>query len=155
MRSKSRFAEDLRAHVRTVLLSDELIELAYAAGLDRDEITDRLWPLLTRQPPFRAQALLHAISPDPRETVAFMGTLLDEFASLAEWRATGLRSAAMRVASLHGLGARHAEMICSCWMLFGPSPLDPFASMQVFGREATLARCEQALRSFSANLMVS
>jgi hypothetical protein len=154
MRSKSRFAEDIREHVRTVLLNDELLGLAYEAGLERDDVTDSLWPLLTRQPPFRAQASLHAASPDPRETEAFMRALVEAYTVLDTWRAEGLRAAAMAVASRLRLDARQAERICACWMLFGPSPLDPFASMQVFGRDATLSRCEQALRSFSANLMV-
>ena len=154
MRSKSRFADEIKAHVCAVLLNDKVIELAFEAQLELDEATKQLQPLLTRRPPFQIQTLLHAASPDPRSTVGFMSALLDEFETLPDWQAGALREAALRAARRHGIDEQRADYLCGCWVLFGPSPFDPFASMQALGREATRERCAQVLGAFRANLMV-
>lgn len=156
MRSKSRFADEIREHVCNVLLNDHVIDLVYEAEVDFDDVMDRLQPLLTRRAraPFVTQTLLHAALPNPRRTLGFMSALHDTFDRLPDWEAATLRAATLRVAQQHTIEAASAEYICTCWVLFGPSPLDPFASMQALGRDTSLARCAQILDSFHANLTV-
>ena len=83
-----------------------------------------------------------------------MSALLDAFEAVPDWNADALRQAVLRAARAHEIEAHAAEHICSCWVLFGPSPFDPFSSMQALGREATRERCAQVLGAFRATLMV-
>ena len=155
MQNKTQFAEDIRHHVCNVLLSDSLIDLAFDAQLGRDEVLDTLQPLLTRSTPFHALTLLHAALPDSRRTLDVLTSTLAALRRLPQWRASELREAVSHAAASHQVAARSAHTICACWVLFGPSPLDLYSSMQALGREAVCRRCVTALESFRTNLMVS
>jgi hypothetical protein len=155
MRNKRQFAEDLRHYICNILLNDNLIDLAFDAQIDRDDVLDRLQPLLTRTMPFHAQTRLHAALPDSRRTLNLLASTLDALGRLPQWRASDLREAVTRAAAGHQISALDAHSVCTCWMLFGSSPLDVYSSMEALGREAVCQRCEAALNSLRANLMVS
>ena len=155
MRNKSQFAEDIRHHVCNVLLNDDLIDLAFDAGLGHDGVLDLLHPLITRHMPFHAQTLLHTALPDPRTTLEVLEATLTALQGLPKWEAQALREAVAQAAAEQGVAPQAAQAICRSWMLFGPSPLELYASMQALGREAVCQRCEAIAASFRANLLVS
>lgn len=155
MRDKAQFAEDLRHHIYNVLLNDDLIDLAFGAGLAHEAALDILHPLITRRMPFLAQTLLHNALRDPRTTLAVLESTMDALRELPRWEAPALRAAVIEAAARHRVGEHSAQAICSAWLLFGPSPLELYTSMQALGREAVCRRCEQVGDLFRANLLVS
>ncbi|SDJ47387.1 hypothetical protein SAMN04487926_15329 [Paraburkholderia steynii] len=155
MRDKAKFAEDVRNHVCNVLLSEGMIDLAFDAKLTCDEVLDTLQPLLTRNTPFRAQTLLHSALADPRRTLDVLDSTLSTLKQLPQWHASALQDAVTQAAALHEIAAPNAHVICKCWMLFGPSPLNVYSCMQALGRDSVCRRCEAVLESFRSNLMVS
>lgn len=151
---KPEFVEAFRAYVAGTLLTDELIGLAYDAGLAQSDILNALQPLLTDQTSFSAQTLLHHAFPDSRKTRAVLVDMLDALSQLADWNSEAIRTALQHAARGNGIGAEDAQLICKYWTLFGPSPLDPFRCIEVLGRARAVLRGTAVLASFQSNAMV-
>jgi hypothetical protein len=152
---KPEFVEAFRAYVADTLLTDELIGLAYDAGMAQGDILNALQPLLTSRTSFSAQTLLHCAFADLRKTGAVLADMLDALSQLADWDAGAIRTATLHAACGHGVGAQDTELICKYWVLFGPSPLCPFRCIEVLGRERAVDRGAEVLASFQSNTMVS
>ncbi|MDN7603210.1 hypothetical protein QZM68_25970 [Burkholderia gladioli] len=157
MQDKTRFAEEIRDHVCHELLTDELVELAFDAGLERDAVLDILHPLLVRHTPFHAVRLLHSVLPDAHLTLKVLDTTLAALRALRgdAWQARTLRDTVQRAAAEHALAPADAQAICAGWMLFGTSSLELYSSMQALGREQVCRRCETALEALRAGVLVS
>ncbi|WP_186263197.1 hypothetical protein [Burkholderia gladioli] len=155
MDSSAQFASDIREYVSRVLLTDNIIELAFRAGLDNSDVIDALQPLLTRRMPHRVQTLLYCALPDPRRCLAFLAALSGKLPGMDRWNSSELRECVLDIGNRLDIEPRVAEYVCECWMLFGPSPLDLFGSMEVLGRELTCERCASAMETMRNSLMVA